>query len=120
MIEANAEVQRAVGRLLQRSSAAGAGEVRDVDDRSKSVESLKEKFVESRAAFVSPELLIRSKLAGYRLVEVPVPHYPRIAGRPKGAPPKVIFRTISELVRLRRSLRTAPVALHGTSSADTP
>ncbi len=72
--------------------------------------------LESRAAFVSPELLIRSKLGGYRLVEVPVPHHPRIAGRPKGAPPKVIFRTIAELVRLRRSLRSAPAAPSGRSS----
>jgi glycosyltransferase involved in cell wall biosynthesis len=76
--------------------------------------------LESRAAFVSPELLIRSKLGGYRLVEVPVPHHPRIAGRPKGAPPKVILRTISELVRLRRSLRGAAVDARGTSSADRP
>ncbi len=76
--------------------------------------------LESRAAFVSPELLIRSKLAGYRLVEVPVPHYPRIAGRPKGAPPKVIFRTIGEIVRLRRSLQEqANSAKRGTSSVDT-
>jgi len=77
--------------------------------------------LESRAAFVSPELLIRSKLAGYRLVEVPVPHYPRVAGRPKGAPPKVIFRTIGEIFRLRRSLQAQPsVAPRGTSNADRP
>ena len=77
--------------------------------------------LESRAAFVSPELLIRAKLAGYRLVEVPVPHHPRTAGRPKGAPPKVIFRTIGEIFRLRRSLQAQPSAVpNGTSSADRP
>ena len=77
--------------------------------------------LESRAAFVSPELLIRAKLAGFRVVEVPVPHHPRIAGRPKGAPPKVIFRTIAEILRLRRSLRSQPnVGSRGTSNVDTP
>ncbi len=76
--------------------------------------------LESRAAFVSPELLIRAKLAGYRLVEVPVPHYARIAGRPKGAPPKVILRTIGEIFRLRRNLQEQPTAARpGRSNADT-
>jgi len=76
--------------------------------------------LESRAAFVSPELLIRSKLAGYRLVEVPVPHHPRTAGRPKGAPPKVILRTIGEIFRLRRSLQGSPSGeRRGTSNVDT-
>lgn len=78
--------------------------------------------LESRAAFVSPELLIRSKLAGYRLVEVPIPHYARTAGRPKGAPPKVILRTIGEIFRLRRSLqaRPAPPAKGPASNGPVP
>ena len=75
--------------------------------------------LESGAAFVSAELLIRAKLAGYRIVEVGVPHHPRTAGRPKGAPPKVILRTIGELFRLRRSLRSLPArAPDGTSTGD--
>jgi glycosyltransferase involved in cell wall biosynthesis len=71
--------------------------------------------LESRAAFVSPELLIRAKAAGYRVVEVGVPHHPRVAGRPKGATPRVIARTLGEIARLRRSLRAGP-ASSGTSS----
>jgi glycosyltransferase involved in cell wall biosynthesis len=61
--------------------------------------------LESRAAFVSPELLIRAQAAGYRIDEVPVPHHPRVAGRPGGAAPRVIARTLGEIVRLRRTLR---------------
>jgi glycosyltransferase involved in cell wall biosynthesis len=61
--------------------------------------------LESRAAFVSPELLIRARVAGYRVVEVGVPHHPRVAGTAKGATPRVIARTLGEIARLRRSLR---------------
>jgi glycosyltransferase involved in cell wall biosynthesis len=62
--------------------------------------------LESGGAFVSAELLIRAQTAGCRIVEVPVPHHPRIAGRPKGASPRVIARTLAEIRRLRRSLRS--------------
>jgi glycosyltransferase involved in cell wall biosynthesis len=58
----------------------------------------------SRSAFISPEIVIRSRLAGFKIVEVGVPHHPRVAGRPAGATPRVIARTLSEIVRLRRSL----------------
>jgi hypothetical protein len=60
--------------------------------------------LQSRAAFISPELVIRSRHAGYRIAEAGVPHYPRIAGESKGATPKVVARTIGEILRLRRSL----------------
>ncbi len=61
--------------------------------------------LESRSAFISPELAIRAQHAGFtRIAEVGVTHRPRVAGRSKGATPKVIARTISEIVRLRRSL----------------
>jgi glycosyltransferase involved in cell wall biosynthesis len=61
--------------------------------------------LESRAAFISPELVIRSRHAGYRIAEAGVPHYPRVAGESKGATPKVVARTIGEILKLRRSLR---------------
>lgn len=57
----------------------------------------------SQSAFISPELLIRAERAGFRIVEVGVPHHPRVAGRSKGATPRVVLRTIGEIVRLRRS-----------------
>lgn len=58
----------------------------------------------SRSAFISPELLIRAQIAGVALTEVGVPHYPRAAGRPKGATPKVIARTIKEIFVMRKRL----------------
>lgn len=60
--------------------------------------------LESRSAFISPELLIRAQMAGVQVTEVGVPHYPRAAGRPKGATPKVIARTIKEIFVMRRRL----------------
>ncbi len=58
----------------------------------------------SRSAFISPELLIRGQMAGVAIAEVGVPHYPRAAGRPKGATPKVIARTLKEIFVMRRRL----------------
>jgi glycosyltransferase involved in cell wall biosynthesis len=83
--------------------------VRDVDCgfklfRRSVVDAIAPQLV-SRSAFISPELLIRSHRAGFSIVEEGVPHHPRVAGRPKGATPKVIARTLSEIWRLRRSLR---------------
>jgi hypothetical protein len=61
----------------------------------------------SGGAFASAELLIRARHAGCRIVEVGVPHHPRVAGRPKGATPRVIARTVREILSLRRTLRAA-------------
>jgi glycosyltransferase involved in cell wall biosynthesis len=73
--------------------------------------------LESRSAFISPELAIRSRHAGFeRLSEVGVTHHPRIAGKPKGATPKVIARTLGEILRLRRSLGRDPERRRSTSS----
>ena len=63
--------------------------------------------LESRSAFISPELIIRAQLAGMTIREVGVEHYPRTAGEAKGATPTVIVRTIAEMVRLRGALRGA-------------
>jgi glycosyltransferase involved in cell wall biosynthesis len=60
--------------------------------------------LESRSAFISPELATRAKKAGFRITEVGVPHYARVAGKPGGATVKVIARTVGEIVRLRRNL----------------
>ena len=61
----------------------------------------------SRSAFISPELVIRSRLAGFRLVEVGVPHYPRVAGSAGGASLTVILRTVREIWALRRDLHAS-------------
>lgn len=61
--------------------------------------------IESLGAFVSTELLVRATRAGFRVVEVPVTHRPRVAGRAKGATPRVILRALLELAALYGDLR---------------
>jgi glycosyltransferase involved in cell wall biosynthesis len=60
--------------------------------------------VQSTGATFSAELLIKARRLGYRVKELPVSHYPRIAGSPTGARPSVIARAFKELARLRLKL----------------
>ena len=62
--------------------------------------------LESRSAFISPELVIRAQNARFRLTEVGVTHYPRTAGTSGGATLKVISRTIQEMRALRANLKS--------------
>ena len=60
--------------------------------------------IESRGATFSIEWLVRAKRAGYRFVELPVSHRPRVAGSQTGANINVIVRAFRELVRFRLQL----------------
>jgi len=60
--------------------------------------------LEASGAVISAELLTKAQRAGFRFVEVPVSHFPRTAGQPSGADPRVIARAFGELARLRRTL----------------
>jgi len=62
--------------------------------------------VGSRGAMFSAEFLVRAKHAGFRIVEEPVSHYPRLAGSQTGARPDVILRAFRELFRMRWALWT--------------
>jgi len=64
--------------------------------------------VQSRGATFSAEFMVRARANGYRVVEVPVTHLPRLAGQATGAKPKVIIRAFRELIAFRRRFR-APV-----------
>jgi glycosyltransferase involved in cell wall biosynthesis len=59
--------------------------------------------VESGGAFFSAEMVIKLRAAGRTVVEVGVPHYPRTAGSPSGANPRVVLRAVRDfwLLRLR-------------------
>jgi glycosyltransferase involved in cell wall biosynthesis len=60
-------------------------------------------------AMVSTELLLEVRSRGMRIVEVAVPHYPRLAGQATGANPAVVLRAFGELwqmLRARRGART--------------
>jgi len=60
--------------------------------------------IESRGATFSIEWLVRAKRAGYRFVELPVSHRPRVAGSQTGANINVITRAFRELIRFRLQL----------------
>ena len=74
----------------------------------------------SDGAMISTELLVKLQRAGARVAEVGVSHYPRTAGKPSGANPKVIARALRELISLRRSLppsrARAVDACHGAAA----
>lgn len=60
--------------------------------------------IRSRGATFSIEWLVRAKRAGYRFVELPVTHRPRVAGSQTGANIDVIVRAFRELVQVRLQL----------------
>lgn len=63
--------------------------------------------VRSGGAFVNTEILVRARAAGFTLVEVPVRHFPRVAGSQSGARPEVVARAFRELLALYGDLRQA-------------
>ena len=62
--------------------------------------------VRSGGAMFSAEFLARAKAAGFRIVEEPVGHYPRVAGSQTGARPDVILRAFRELIKMRWAMWT--------------
>ena len=65
--------------------------------------------IESDGAMIDTEFLAGAKARGYRIVDVPVTHLPRVAGEATGANLLVIVRAFRDLVlfrlRLSRELR---------------
>jgi glycosyltransferase involved in cell wall biosynthesis len=57
--------------------------------------------VGSRGATLSAEFLARAKKQGYRFLEVPVTHRPRVAGSQTGAKLHVILRAFREMLLFR-------------------
>lgn len=60
--------------------------------------------VESSGAFFSAELLIKLRARGVRMVEVGVPHFPRVAGSASGARLSVIATAVRDFWSLRFAL----------------
>jgi glycosyltransferase involved in cell wall biosynthesis len=77
--------------------------VRDIDCACKLFKrsSLEGIRVSSGGAFFTAELLIKLRFEGRKIVQVGVPHYPRTAGSPTGAKPKVVFRAVRDFWALR-------------------
>jgi glycosyltransferase involved in cell wall biosynthesis len=79
---------------------------RDIDCAFKLLDRrvLEEIEMESLGAMFSTEMMVRLGRRGASVVEVGVHHYPRRAGRARGASPRVIALALRELFRLRREL----------------
>jgi glycosyltransferase involved in cell wall biosynthesis len=60
--------------------------------------------LDSNGAMIDTELLAGAKLRGYKIVQVPVTHLPRMAGHPTGANLRVIVRAFRDLFRFRMRL----------------
>lgn len=82
--------------------------VRDVDCAFK---VMKKEVIEaipdlkSNGALISAEFLIKARKKGFRIAQVAVNHFPRIAGNPTGANIKVIVRMFREVFSLWRNLK---------------
>ncbi len=57
-----------------------------------------------RGAFISSELLIKAKNSGFKIVEVPVTHYPRLTGVGTGRNLNVIIKSFVDLFKLWKKL----------------
>lgn len=62
-------------------------------------EALDEVELRSVSAFIDPELLIKLKKNGARIMELPVNHFPRQFGQASGAKPAVVLGTIKEMLK---------------------
>ena len=58
----------------------------------------------SDGAMIDTEFLAGAKSRGYRIVDVPVTHLPRVAGESTGANIKVIVKAFRDLARFRQRL----------------
>jgi glycosyltransferase involved in cell wall biosynthesis len=63
------------------------------------------KLESERGAFISSELLIKAKNAGFKIVEIPVTHYPRVQGTGTGRNLNVIVKSFVDLFKLWLKLR---------------
>lgn len=88
--------------------------VRDIDCAFKLFrrDVLRDLRIESVGAMVNTELMVKLGRSGSTVVELPVTHLPRTAGRARGAHPRVIARAFVELVRLYRGLNQVSMPTH--------
>ncbi|MFX7025325.1 hypothetical protein ABTI08_20765, partial [Acinetobacter baumannii] len=55
----------------------------------------------STTAFVDAELCIRSEKAGFKIIEIPIEHLPRLSQGASGGKFSVIWDTFADLVMMR-------------------
>lgn len=61
--------------------------------------------IQSTTPLVDTELLVKSSRLKARMVEVALPHYPRLSGKSHGAPLRVLIKTFFDLLKLRLRLK---------------
>lgn len=59
----------------------------------------------TRGGMINAELAIKTQKSGFRIAQVGVNHYPRIAGTPTGVKPKVIIQSYIDLFKLWREIK---------------
>jgi glycosyltransferase involved in cell wall biosynthesis len=59
----------------------------------------------SNGALINTEIFVKARRLGARVVEVPILHYPRTAGKQTGAKPRVVLRACAELLALRAEMK---------------
>lgn len=80
--------------------------VRDIDCAFKLFRRrvLEEIAIESRGAMINTEIMVKAARTGCCILEVGVSHRRRVGGRPQGARPRVILRSLRELATLYPAL----------------
>ena len=68
-------------------------------------------------ALIDAEILAKAVRRGYQIRQLPVSHYPRIAGTQSGASMKVILRAFKELFQLRNHIRRTSPPSRPTANA---
>ena len=63
------------------------------------------KLQSQRGAFITTEFLIKAKLQGFKIKEIPVHHYTREGGVASGADINVIMESFKDLFKLRKKLK---------------
>lgn len=60
--------------------------------------------LESNGALISAEFLMKAHRSHFKIKEIPVSHFPRVAGKPTGANLQVILKAFHELFILKKKL----------------
>jgi hypothetical protein len=60
--------------------------------------------LQSDTAFVDAELVIRAEKAGYKVIEIPIEHLPRLSQGASGGKLSVIMQTFKDLINMRSTL----------------
>jgi glycosyltransferase involved in cell wall biosynthesis len=63
------------------------------------------KLESERGAFISSELLIKARKSGFKIVEIPVTHFPRTKGSGTGRKLNVIIKSFIDLLKLWGKLK---------------